>query len=474
MQILIDLEGNEIDKEVLVALYNYDSRTEGELSFRKGDQMTLIDKRFFRNADWWLARQKNGDCGYIPRTYVAKLKDDESEEWYAGRTPRNRAANAVLVSHLPRGAFLVREREADPSEYALTIRDIDHKGAPIAKHYRIKRTEDDHYFITRRRSFESLRQLVVHYKEQTDGLCCKLTFPVPRIAPVRPELSHETRDNWEIPREQIRLVNKVGSGNFGHVWRGYWQDVVEVAVKTMKPGAMSAEAFLSEAQTMKKFDHPNLVKLYAVCTKEEPFYIITEYMVNGCLLHYLQNDGKDLPQKALLDMCAQVASGMMYLEAKKLVHRDLAARNVLVGDEINGVLIVKVADFGLARWLREGNIYEAKAGAKFPIKWTAPEAATFGNFTIKSDVWSYGILVFEIITHGETPYCDMENKDVIQSVKSGYRMPKPRECPQQIYDDIMLKCWDEEPNQRPTFDYIFHYFDDYFVSSQKSYVPPSM
>ncbi|KHN71163.1 Tyrosine-protein kinase isoform SRK4, partial [Toxocara canis] len=241
--------------------------------------------------------------------------------------------------------------------------------------------------------------------EQTDGLCCKLTFPVPRIAPVRPELSHETRDNWEIPREQIRLVNKVGSGNFGHVWRGYWQDVVEVAVKTMKPGAMSAEAFLSEAQTMKKFDHPNLVKLYAVCTKEEPFYIITEYMVNGCLLHYLQNDGKDLPQKALLDMCAQVASGMMYLEAKKLVHRDLAARNVLVGDEINGVLIVKVADFGLARWLREGNIYEAKAGAKFPIKWTAPEAATFGNFTIKSDVWSYGILVFEIITHGETPYC---------------------------------------------------------------------
>ncbi|KIH51184.1 src domain protein, partial [Ancylostoma duodenale] len=210
------------------------------------------------------------------------------------------------------------------------------------KHYKIKRLDHDQgFFITTRRTFRTLQELVAYYSEMADGLCCQLTFPAPRIAPTRPDLSHDTQQNWEIPRNQLQLKRKLGDGNFGEVWYGKWRGIVEVAIKTMKPGTMSPEAFLGEAQIMKQCDHPNLVKLYAVCTREEPFYIITEYMCNGSLLHYLRNEGAALGIQALVDMAAQIANGMMYLEERKLVHRDLAARNVLVGEKISGVPVVK-------------------------------------------------------------------------------------------------------------------------------------
>jgi fyn-related kinase len=292
------------------------------------------------------------------------------------------------------------------------------------------------------------------------------------MAPVRPDLSHETQQNWEIPRHQLQLKQKLGDGNFGEVWYGKWRGVVEVAIKTMKPGTMSPEAFLGEAQIMKQCNHPNLVKLYAVCTMEEPFYIITEYMVNGSLLSYLRDKQNQLNVGPMIDMCALIANGMKYLEERKLVNRDLAARNVLVGEKISGCPVVKVADFGLARKLMEEDIYEARTGAKFPIKWTAPEAATCGNFTVKSDVWSYGILLYEIFTRGQVPYPGMHNREVIEQVEAGYRMPMPRNAPEPIYHDVMLKCWEKNPEKRPTFFFLFSYFEDYSVSSQPNYVPP--
>ncbi|CAD6184941.1 unnamed protein product [Caenorhabditis auriculariae] len=461
------------EKDVLVALYAYDSRADGDLSFQKGDVMYLLDHT---NCDWWYVRhQKSGSTGYVPRNFVAKQQTIESEEWYAGKIPRNRAERLVLSSNLPKGTFLIREREADGREFALTIRDSDDpRGGGSVKHYKIKRLDHDQgFFITTRRTFRTLQELVRYYSDIADGLCCQLTFPAPRLAPTRPDLSHDTQQNWEIPRNQLHLKRKLGDGNFGEVWYGKWRGIVEVAIKTMKPGTMSPEAFLQEAQIMKQCDHPNLVKLYAVCTREEPFYIITEYMSNGSLLHYLRNDGSALGIQALVDMASQIANGMTYLEERKLVHRDLAARNVLVGDKISGVPVVKVADFGLARKLMEEDIYEARTGAKFPIKWTAPEAATCGNFTVKSDVWSYGILLYEIMTKGQVPYPGMHNREVVEQVDLGYRMPMPRTCPEAIYNEVMLRCWDKNPDRRPTFSYLYHFFDDYFVSTQPNYAPPS-
>ena len=205
------------------------------------------------------------------------------------------------------------------------------------------------------------------------------------------------------------------------------------------------------------------LQLYAVCTQEEPIYIVTELMRHGSLLEYLKGEGKDLKLPELIDMGAQVAAGMAYLERMNYIHRDLAARNILVGEGN----ICKVADFGLAR-LIEDDEYNAHQGAKFPIKWTAPEAALYQKFTIKSDVWSFGVLLVELVTHGRNPYPGMTNAEVLAQVERGYRMPQPMNTPDALYQ-IMLDCWKKNEWERPTFDYLQSILEDYFVSKEPNY-----
>lgn len=228
---------------------------------------------------------------------------------------------------------------------------------------------------------------------------CRLLFSEQIEKPVNDGLPQRACDQWEIDRNSLRFVKKLGSGQFGDVWEGLWNNSTPVAIKTLKSGTMDPKDFLAEAQIMKKLRHNKLIQLYAVCTLEEPIYIITELMKYGSLLEFLQGRGRNLNQMQLTEMSAQISAGMAYLESQNYIHRDLAARNVLVGDNN----IVKIADFGLARLIKE-NEYEARVGARFPIKWTAPEAANYSRFSTKSDVWSFGILLTELVTYGRLPY----------------------------------------------------------------------
>uniref|UniRef100_A0A2I3HXB4 non-specific protein-tyrosine kinase n=1 Tax=Nomascus leucogenys TaxID=61853 RepID=A0A2I3HXB4_NOMLE len=245
----------------------------------------------------------------------------------------------------------------------------------------------------------------------------------------------------------------------------YYNGHTKVAVKSLKQGSMSPDAFLAEANLMKQLQHQRLVRLYAVVT-QEPIYIITEYMENGSLVDFLKTpSGIKLTINKLLDMAAQIAEGMAFIEERNYIHRDLRAANILVSDTLS----CKIADFGLAR-LIEDDEYTAREGAKFPIKWTAPEAINYGTFTIKSDVWSFGILLTEIVTHGRIPYPGMTNPEVIQNLERGYRMVRPDNCPEELYQ-LMMLCWKERPEDRPTFDYLRSVLEDFFTATEGQYQP---
>ena len=371
--------------------------------------------------------------------------------WFFGAIKRIDAEKQLMQPLNSCGAFLVRDSETTPGDFSLSIRDTEK-----VRHYKIRRLDVGGFFVTRRVTFETIPELVQYYEKQADGLCVNLKASC--LISEKPQtagLSREANEAWEIDRKSIRLVKKLGAGQFGEVWMGIWNGTTEVAVKTLEPGTMGTQEFLEEAALMKKLRHPKLIQLYAVCTKEEPIYIITELMKHGSLLEYLRGDGRSLKLPQLIDMGAQVVAGMVYLEEKNSIHGNLGARNVLVGEH----LICKVADFGLARVINK-DIYEAHTGAKFPIKWTAPEAIMHSCFSIKSDVWSFGILLYELITYGRFPYPGMNNVQVLGALQTGYRMPCPMGCPEQLYE-IMRECWKDDSASRYTFETLQWRLEDF-------------
>ncbi|KAI4890508.1 hypothetical protein NFI96_011445, partial [Prochilodus magdalenae] len=443
-----------------VALYDYEARTTDDLSFRKGERFQIINNT---EGDWWEACSLNsGLQGYIPSNYVAPADSIQAEEWYFGKMGRKDAERLLLQPGIQRGTFLMRESETTKGAYSLSIRDWEEDKGENVKHYKVRTLDSGGYYITTRAQFSTLQSLIKHYTAHADGLCHRLTGVCPTV---RPHTQGLAKDAWEISRESLSLEVKLGQGCFGEVWMGTWKGSTKVAVKTLKPGTMSPEAFLQEAQIMKKLRHDKLVQLYAVVS-QEPIYIVTEYMSKGSLLDFLkEGEGKLLKLPQLVDMAAQISDGMAFIERMNYIHRDLRAANILVTDN----MVCKIADFGLAR-LIEDNEYTARQGAKFPIKWTAPEAALYGRFSIKSDVWSFGILLTELVTKGRVPYPGMVNREVLEQVDRGYRMPCPPACPASLHE-LMLQCWRKEPDERPTFDYIKGFLEDYFTATEPQYQP---
>ena len=208
---------------------------------------------------------------------------------------------------------------------------------------------------------------------------------------------------------------------------------------------------LQKDDRMKMLSHENVVKFYALCAREIPIRFVIESTRHGELLKYIQREGRSLKHPQLIRMASQVAAGMAYLDKQNIVHQDLAARNIMVAD---GLVCKVQANFGLPLVIGESD-------KPFSTKWTAPEAYLYNSFTTKSDVWSFGVVLYEIITYGLTPYLSMSDAQVMKHLQEDYRMLKPEGCPDKLYS-IMLDCWKQKPEHRPTFETLQRQLQDFF------------
>ncbi|XP_043507447.1 uncharacterized protein LOC122527382 isoform X1 [Frieseomelitta varia] len=269
-------------------------------------------------------------------------------------------------------------------------------------------------------------------------------------------------DKWEIPRDRVVINRKLGEGAFGTVYGGEalfpGEGWLAVAVKTLKVGSSTNEKldFLSEVEVMKRFEHKNIIKLLGVCIKGEPVLTVMEFMLYGDLKTYLlarrhlvndhsYEDSDEISNKKLTAMTLDVARALSYLAQLKYVHRDIASRNCLV----NAQRVVKLGDFGMTRPMYENDYYKFNRRGMLPVRWMAPESLSLGIFTPASDVWSYGVLLYEIITFGSFPFQGMSNNEVLTHVKNGNSLKVPKGVKLQL-ENLMYSCWRTDHTKRPT------------------------
>ncbi|XP_031180204.1 ephrin type-A receptor 6-like isoform X3 [Sander lucioperca] len=311
----------------------------------------------------------------------------------------------------------------------------------------------------------------------------------------------------EIDPSYICIERVIGAGEFGEVCCGRLRIPgrmdIAVAIKTLKGGYVEQQRrdFLREASIMGQFDNPNIIRLEGVVTRSKlymciclcsslqhqfttfftlvsflccslkscllpfssgrPVMIVVEYMENGALDSFLRARDGQFTVLQLVGMLRGIAVGMTYLSDMGYIHRDIAARNILVDEN----LVCKVSDFGMSRVLEDDEPEAAytATGGKIPIRWTAPESIAYGKFSTVSDVWSYGIVMWEVMSYGERPYWEMSNQDVILSIEEGYRLPAPMGCPVTLHQ-LMLHCWQKEANQRPRFNNVLSFLDKLIIN----------
>jgi len=355
----------------------------------------------------------------------------EDELWFHGVLPREEVVRLLQQD----GDFLVRETTRnDEKQTVLSVM----WGSP--KHFIVQLSQEGQ-FRFEGPAFNTIQELIQHQFQSGTSVTSRsgavLRSPV-------------TREKWELNNDDVELVEKIGRGNFGDVYKARLKlNNLSVAVKTCKVTLPDEQKkkFLQEGRILKQYEHPNIVRFIGICVQKQPIMIVMELVSGGSLLNYLRTSADKLGTKPLLGMCQDAASGMQYLESKNCIHRDLAARNCLVGD----THVVKISDFGMSR---EEEEYIVSDGLKqIPIKWTAPEALNYGKYTSLCDVWSYGVLAWEIFSKGGTPYQGMTNTRARELIDSGYRMPAPDGTPDEVYQ-LMLRCWQYEPEDRPHFNEI--------------------
>uniref|UniRef100_A0A669F4M7 Tyrosine-protein kinase n=1 Tax=Oreochromis niloticus TaxID=8128 RepID=A0A669F4M7_ORENI len=419
-------------QEVVVAMYDFPGMEPHDLSLVKGEEYVIVDKC---DVNWYRAPGRA-----LERVSCCVFFFFVCSSWYNKNVNRNKAEE-LLRKEDKEGAFIIRN-SSTPGTYTVSLytKSSGDGGAAI-KHYHIKETQTlpKQFYLAEKHLFSSIPDLIEYHKHNAAGLVARLRYPVGKQDKSAPSTAGFSYEKWEIDPNELTFMKELGCGQFGVVRLGKWRAQHKVAIKALKEGAMYEEDFIEEAKVMMRLSHPKLVQLYGVCSQQRPIYIVTEFMEQGCLLNYLRQRRGSFNQGCLLSICLDVCEGMAHLEANGFIHRDLAARNCLVNDS----LVVKVSDFGMARYVLDDQ-YTSSSGAKFPVKWSPPEVFNFCKYSSKSDVWSYGVLMWEVFTEGRMPFEQSPNHEVVTLVTQGHRLYRPKMAKPVIYD-IMQMCWYETP-----------------------------
>lgn len=362
----------------------------------------------------------------------------EEEEWYHGVLPRDEVQRLLVDD----GDYLVRaskNKKTGETQYVLSVMWSTHK------HFIIQENEGGYRFEGD--TYSSVQELIIRQHQSLQPVTRKSEAILKK--PIY-------RPDWELRNDDIELNEKIGSGQFGEVYRGVFKVTgALVAIKTCRETLCEdvKRKFLQEGRILKQYDHPNIVKFIGIAAQRHPVMIVMEFVSGGALLTFLRKQGSKQTLKTLVQICEDAAAGMAYLESKNCLHRDLAARNCLVGANNT----VKISDFGMSR---EEEEYVVSQGLKqIPIKWTAPEALNFGTYTSACDVWSYGILMWEVFSFGGTPYPGLTNSQARDKVDEGYRMSPPEGTPTDIFQ-LMTRCWEQDARERPRFSEIHQALQD--------------
>uniref|UniRef100_A0A8C3AX65 Tyrosine-protein kinase SYK n=1 Tax=Cyclopterus lumpus TaxID=8103 RepID=A0A8C3AX65_CYCLU len=409
----------------------------------------------------------------------------EQMPWFHGSITREDSEPRLQHGSRTNGKFLIRQRDSNGS-YALCLL---HERQVM--HYRIDRDRTGKLSIPDGKKFDTLWQLVEHYSYKPDGLLRVLTEPIlyKTNVSITPSLFLEC-DMAIYPSEAMPMDTEVyespyadpdelrsstvdrnhlfledgelGSGNFGTVIRGTYKmkkTEKQVAVKILKNDDNNQsvhEEMLREANVMQQLDNPYIVRMIGICEAEN-LMLVMELAELGPLNKFLQKN-KQTSIKNITELVHQVSMGMKYLEEHNFVHRDLAARNVLLVTQH----YAKISDFGLSKAIaEEQNYYKAKGHGKWPVKWYAPECINYFKFSSKSDVWSFGVLMWEAYSYGQKPYKGLKGNDVMQMIEGGRRMEAPGNCPPEMYD-LMRTCWTYKADERPGFKVVEPRLRDYY------------